>query len=291
MPQADHFITDFLQYLQVQKRYSKHTITAYTTDLQAFEAFLKPYGFAHIADVKPAVVRTWLASLKDYGLDERSIVRKISALKSWFKFLLRNGHVQTSPMTAIATPRTKKRLPRFVEQDNLDTLFAHVAFPDAARGRQERLLLMVLYETGIRKSELIGLRRQNVDVTAGLIKVLGKGSKERIVPIGKSLAAELETWLAAGEGTYVFANEQGDPLNPRYVYSVVHEYLSLVTTADKKSPHVLRHSFATHLSNNGADLNAIKELLGHSSLAATQVYTHNDIKRLQEVFKKAHPRA
>ena len=292
MPLTEHFVKDFLQYLQFQKRYSQHTITSYENDLTAFWAFILPYHFEGISEVKAPVIRSWLASLKEEGLHSRSINRKISTLKSFFKFLLRNGEITSSPMSTIVSPKVTKRLPEFVEKDQIENLFSRIEFPDTETGKAEKLILEILYSTGMRKSELISLRTENIDFAGQQIKILGKGSKERIIPLSRYLAEKIKLFIdeTANSG-FLFQNKKGEQLDPRYVYSIVKKYLSLVTTIEKKSPHVLRHSFATHLSNNGAELNAIKELLGHSSLAATQIYTHNNIEKLKEVFKKAHPKA
>ena len=201
-------------------------------------------------------------------------------------------------MATITSPKVGKRLPQFVEKKDIDTLFDHVEFPDNWTGRTDRLLLQILYNTGIRQAELIGLKEGQVDYRNCAIKVLGKGSKERIIPVNnillqelKDYAAEKKKQFADADTVFLLINEKGKKLYPRYVYNVAKKYLSLVTTIGKKSPHILRHTFATHLTNNGADLNAVKELLGHSSLAATQVYTHNTIEKLKDVFKKAHPKA
>ena len=285
------YIKDFLQYLLFQKRYSQHTITSYENDLTAFWQFIAPYNFAEISEVKAPVIRSWLATLKAEGLSSRSINRKISSLKSFFKFLLRNRALSINPMATIVSPKVNKRLHEFVETEHIENLFTRIDFPETETGKTERLILEILYSTGIRKSELINLKIENIDFGGQQIKILGKGSKERIIPVSGELLGEIKAYLNETNHTnYLFLNKKGQTLNPRYVYGVVKKYLALVTTIGKKSPHVLRHSFATHLSNNGAELNAIKELLGHSSLAATQIYTHNNIEKLKEVFKKAHPR-
>lgn len=301
MPVSDPRIQPFLDYLKFQKRYSQHTLTAYENDLVTFFTFLSEYGEIAPADIKPALIRTWLAELRsEEDMEPRSIARKISSLKSYFKFQLRQGAVKVSPMTTISAPKLNKRLPQYVEKSGMDTLFNHVEFPDNWEGRTQRLLLQVFYQTGIRQAELVGLKESHIDRHKQSIKVLGKGNKERVIPVAPELMKELQEYMAekrrqvAGpEGDFFFVRESGKKLYPKYVYNAVKNYLSQpgVTTIDKKSPHVLRHSFATHLMNNGADLNAVKELLGHSSLAATQVYTHNTIEKLKDVYKKAHPKA
>ena len=292
-------IRSFLDYLKFQKRYSQHTIISYKNDLSAFFDFLQvQFDESSIKDIKPPYIRTWLADLKSQGISSKSINRKISSLRSFFKYQLKQDIIKVSPMATIISPKVGKRLPQFVEKKDIDTLFDHVEFPDNWTGKTDRLLLQILYNTGIRQAELIGLKENQVDNRNSNIKVLGKGSKERIIPVSNTLIQELKNYaaekkrqFAGGETTFLLVNEKGKKLYPRYVYNVAKKYLALVTTIDKKSPHVLRHTFATHLTNNGADLNAVKELLGHSSLAATQIYTHNTIEKLKDVFKKAHPKA
>ena len=292
-------IRSFLDYLKFQKRYSQHTIISYKNDLSTFFDFLQvQFDESSIKDIKPPYIRTWLADLKHQDISSKSINRKISSLRSFFKYQLKQDIIKVSPMATIISPKVGKRLPQFVDKKDIDTLFHHVEFPDNWTGKTDRLLLQILYNTGIRQAELIGLKENQVDNRNSNIKVLGKGSKERIIPVSNTLIQELKNYaaekkrqFAGGETTFLLVNEKGKKLYPRYVYNVAKKYLALVTTIDKKSPHVLRHTFATHLTNNGADLNAVKELLGHSSLAATQIYTHNTIEKLKDVFKKAHPKA
>lgn len=298
LPSHQSYLQAFLDYLKFQKRYSQHTLISYENDLGSFFGFMKDYGEMELSDIKPTIIRSWLAMLKaEQDMSSKSINRKISSLKSFFKYQLRQQHIKVSPMTTIISPKVGKKLPQFVDKKDTDTLFTQVEFPDNWQGKTDRLLLQLLYHTGIRKAELIGLTDQHVDTHTSTIKVLGKGSKERIIPISPELMKELVDYrqekkgLDVAEGTFFFVNAKGKQLDPRYVYSVAKKYLSLVTTIDKRSPHILRHSFATHLTNNGADLNAVKELLGHSSLAATQIYTHNSIEKLKDVYKKAHPKA
>ncbi len=289
-------LKSFLDYLRFEKRYSQHTLTAYQNDLENFLNFLiTGYNSISIQEVTSSIVRTWLAKLKEEKLTSKSINRKISALKSFFKFLMKEGLVEATPMSIIISPKISKRLPVYVEQKDIKTLFDYIEFPDNRNGKTERLLLQLLYNTGIRVSELVHLKTSNIDFGNNTIKVLGKGNKERIIPISNQLFQEISDYINDKDISFnsenLFLNEKGKPLYAKQVYNIVKKYLSLITTITKKSPHVLRHSFATHLSNNGADLNAVKELLGHSSLAATQVYTHNSIERLKNVFKKAHPKA
>jgi integrase/recombinase XerC len=270
-------ILDFLNYLRFQKRYSPHTSTSYETDLAEFFQFMatEDLGDLPLASIKAAYVRNWLVSLKDdKGNSAKTINRKISSLKSFFKFQLKKGIIAASPMVTVVSPKISKRLPQYVEQQQMDTLFNHVEFPDSWEGRTHRLILLLLYNTGMRRAELTGLRESQVDAGNNSLKVLGKGNKERIIPISSSLMNQVQQYMAAKRIQFAAANTEfllltgkGTPLYDRYVYTIVRQYLGLVTTIDKKSPHILRHTFATHLTGNGADLNAVKELLGHSSLA------------------------
>lgn len=287
----------FLSYLQFEKRYSTHTITAYANDLIQFFDFIESqYDSFSIDQVSGTMVRTWLASLKEAEFTGKSLNRKISSLKSFFKYQLQNGTLTKSPMETVTSPKISKRLPAFVAENDIEKLFLNLSFAEGWKGFTEKMVIQLFYSTGMRLSELIQCKQNNVDLVKQQIKVLGKGNKERILPISAELSLELKKYIqqkpVASEGTpHLFVTEKGKPLQPRTVYAFVKFYLSQVTTLQKKSPHVLRHSFATHLMNNGADLNAVKELLGHSSLAATQVYTHNTIEKLKEVFAKAHPKA
>jgi integrase/recombinase XerC len=295
----ESLIQPFIDYLQFEKHYSKHTIRAYQDDLvQFFDHMGLQFGIKALPEISPSFIRSWLASLKDEGISSRSINRKISSLKSYYKYQIRSGTVEQSPMRAITSPKAGKRLPVYVEQRDTASLFANIEFPDNWEGRTERLLLAIFYQTGMRLSELVNLREQQVDSSKRAIKVLGKGNKERVIPVGPELVKEIgaycvkkEEELESPDREYLLVGQSGKKLYSKYVYRAVRKYLALVTTIDQKSPHVLRHTFATHLTNSGADLNSVKELLGHSSLAATQVYTHNTIEKLKDIYKKAHPKA
>jgi len=295
----DLFIDSFINYLKFEKRYSEHTVRSYHDDLVAFSQYLKDqFGNLGLTEVSSSIVRSWLADLKNKQLSSRSINRKISVLKSFFKFQLKEGKIELTPMGKIISPKTSKRLPVYVEEKDINTLFSYVEFPDNWQGKTDRLLIQIFYNTGIRLSELIGIKENHVDVGKNNIKVLGKGNKERIIPINKTMADTIKEYMQEkrekGHGAgpdFLLVNEKGKKLYPKYVYRCVKKYLGAVTTIDKKSPHVLRHSFATHLTNSGAELNSVKELLGHASLAATQVYTHNTIEKLKDIHKKAHPKA
>ncbi|HRI22580.1 MAG TPA: tyrosine-type recombinase/integrase [Panacibacter sp.] len=289
-------VRSFLDYLDFEKRYSSHTLISYRADLDQFFAFLSSqYGETEVNAVTAPFIRSWMANLKEKKQSSRTINRKLSSLKSFFKFLISRGIINQTPMTAVISPRINKRLPVFVEEKNTDTLFKHLEFGSDWKGQTDQLILLLLYNTGMRLSELINLKEEQVHIGYSQLKVLGKGNKERIIPISKQLLAYIKDYIfnkpVITETSHLLINEKGKPLYPKYVYNTVKKYLSLITTIEKKSPHVLRHTFATHLMNNGADLNAVKELLGHSSLASTQVYTHNTIEKLKDVHKNAHPKA
>lgn len=300
MQTAYPVIQPFIDYLRFEKRFSQHTIISYQNDLVSFFDYVElTYGATPLAQLSHIYIRSWLASLKDEKMTAKSINRKISTLRSFFKYQVKLGLIQQTPMTKIVAPKNEKRLPNFVATKEVDTLFNHVEFTDDARGHAERITLLLLYNTGMRLSELINLKESNLNFSNQALKVLGKGNKERIIPISAELMSQIKAYIARKKEWFseladpevLLLNEKGKKLSPRAVYTSVRKYLSLVTTIEKRSPHVLRHTFATHLANNGADLNAVKELLGHSSLAATQVYTHNTIEKLKSIYKQAHPKA
>ena len=292
-------VQSFLNYLRYEKRYSQHTIISYQNDLEQFFSYLHhQYQGTAINGIMPAFIRSWLAGMKNDTMTAKSLNRKISTLKSFFKYHIRMGTVTASPMWSVVTPKISKRLPEFVKESDMKDIFQYLEFPDDWKGKTDRLLLMLFYQTGMRLSELVNLKEVQVDFSKQVIKVLGKGNKERVVPVSAELIDQFKEYrqakrkeLESFDAVYFFVLENGKKLYPKYVYLVVKKYLSEVTTLNKKSPHILRHTFATHLTNNGADLNAVKELLGHSSLASTQVYTHNNIDKLKEAHKKAHPKA
>ncbi len=296
----------FIDYLGFERRLSPHTLTAYRTDLIQFRDFLATsYENLPPQEANYPIIRTWIASLMDNGITPRSVNRKITTLRTYFHFLLKNELIQINPILKIQGPKSGKRLPVFVEEKQMENLLDKTAFEereaDAYDAMLVRLVVGMLYETGMRLSELINLKQADFEAVAGTVKVLGKRNKERIIPLtvelielGKQFVNEkIKENVPAGDEKFVFLlqKKDGKKLNEKFVYTRVKFYLSLVTTINKKSPHVLRHSFATHMLNNGADLNAIKELLGHANLSATQVYTHNTVEKLKAIYHKAHPRA
>ncbi len=289
----------FAKYLGHEKRYSSHTISAYRNDLAQFSAFLEQhYELKDPAKATHQMIRSWIVHLIENNISARTVNRKVTTLKSFFRFLKREGHISTNPMNRVTPPRTSGRLPVFIEQENMKALFDEVGFDNDFEGRRDRLIMSIFYMTGIRLAELIEIKMNDIDLDGGMIKVTGKRNKQRYIPLLSSLEQELETYLSKraeqadmSEQNYLFITKKGKKIYPRLVYRIVNKYLGMVTTSGKKSPHVLRHTFATHMLNNGADLNVIKEILGHSNLAATQVYTHNTIEKLKTIYNQAHPRA
>ena len=289
----------FLDYLKFEKRYALNTIESYHSDLRFFLSFMfSQYEVADLREIHASMIRGWLASMKEQGQSAKSINRRISAVKSLYRFLQRKGLIDNTPTAMIVAPKVNKRLPVYVEIKDMETLFQYIEFPDNWTGRLERLIFALFYATGIRLIELTGMKENQVDFYKNQLKILGKGNKERLIPMATELKLFLQDYLKEKkqkfnpeEDGHLLLTDKGKPLQPRYVQLVVKKYLELVTTIEKKSPHVLRHSFATHLMNKGAELNAVKELLGHNSLAATQIYTHNTIEKLKDIHARAHPKS
>ncbi|RZL33579.1 MAG: integrase [Pedobacter sp.] len=292
-------LNSFLTYLSHEKRYSQHTVTSYQADLLQFHEYILKTFELDVLEIKHTHVRSFMVDLMDNKSSENTINRKISALRSFYKFLSREGKTVSNPMLLIKAPKIPKRLPVFVDNQKLDQLLDSDAFfNDSFSSKRDHLVIELLFGTGIRLTELIGLKETDVDVYANTIKVLGKRNKERIIPINKQLINQLNSYIELkklqnfnNNLLNLIVTNAGSVAYPKLIYRIVSSYLSLVSTNDKRSPHVLRHSYATSLLNAGADLNAIKELLGHASLAATQVYTHNSIERLKTIYKQAHPKA
>ncbi|MDQ8005976.1 MAG: tyrosine-type recombinase/integrase [Pedobacter sp.] len=291
-------INDFLTYLQYEKRYSPHTLQSYRTDLLQFEQFLRKDNI-QLKDAKALHIKNFMVELLQQGLLETAVNRKLSSLKSLYKFLHREGKIDTNPIALVKTLKAPKKLPVFVEELKMDALLDNEhSFDDSFGGRRDKLVVELLFGTGMRLAELINLKETDVNIYDSSIKVLGKRSKERIIPVHKVLLDEIKDFIVLktlqnfdNKIPYLVVSNKGDQAYPNLIYRIVNSCLTLISTQDKKSPHVLRHSFATSLLNRGADLNAIKELLGHASLAATQVYTHNSVERLKSIYKQAHPRA
>ena len=291
------FDNGFSNYIANEKRYSAHTLRAYESDLQQF------FDFAQNADENfnplagdHKIIREWIVFLMENGDKPRSVNRKITALRTYYKYLMREGLISDLPTKKIIKPKTEKNLPYFVDKTAMQKLFDCLQFPDDFEGLRDHTILLTFYCTGMRLSELCGLKLGDVDFHSSQLKVLGKRNKERIIPFGIELKEGLKTYIKerdkiAGDNDFLFVTSKGEPVYGKLVYRVVNKYLGEVTTLDKKSPHVLRHTFATHMLNNGAEINAIKELLGHANLAATQIYTHTTFERLKEIYNQAHPRA
>lgn len=292
----DKSLQSFFDYLMYEKKYSVHTVTSYKTDIAGFLLFINPQNEdLSASEINYQQIRAWVSDLIKHKLAARSVNRKLSALKSFFKFLQRQQIIEVNPMSKISGPKTPKRLPVFVDEHQMEDLFTEVVFEEGFNGQRDKLILDILYQTGIRRSELTHLKEVDVDMFNSTIKVLGKRNKERIIPISLPLKRNLEAYLKVKEelnlsNPMLLVSEKGHTLSDQAVYKSVKKYLSQITTIQKKSPHVLRHTFATHLLNNGADINAVKDLLGHANLSATQVYTHNTIDKLKKSYKQAHPR-
>ncbi len=292
---------NFIDYLKYEKRSSQHTITAYEEDLVQFFTFLnEKLNIQNVGDVTTNDIRSWIISLlEDEKIQPRSVNRKISTLRAYFRYLVKIKQLQKNPTIGVIAPKTPKKLPQYVDKNDMERLFSDELFPDTFEGQRDKMIIEMFYDTGIRLSELINIKVQDINFQDNTIRIFGKRSKERIIPFGNRLDELLTIYLdnyeknisVESENYYIFVTAKGKKLYPEAVYRIVRKYLDMVTTIDKRSPHVIRHTFATHLLNNGADLNAIKTILGHSSLAATQVYTHNSVEQLKSIYKQAHPRA
>jgi integrase/recombinase XerC len=290
-------INSFLQYIRFEKRFSAHTVLAYENDLKQFSAFIKNlYETENADEITHPMVRSWIVDLMDKEISPRSVNRKLTTLKTYYKFLLRQGLIKNNPMLKVQSPKTSKRLPVFVDENKMNMLFTETDFGEGFESKRDRLMLEIFYATGMRLSELIGLTDNSVDTHGNQLKVLGKRNKERIIPFTNKLTTLIKEYMEERKEVTLnppsfFVTDKGKKLYPKFVYRIVTHRLGSVTTLEKKSPHILRHTFATHMLNNGADINSVKELLGHANLTATQVYTHNTIEKLKQVYKQAHPRA
>ncbi|MFM7838449.1 MAG: tyrosine-type recombinase/integrase [Chitinophagaceae bacterium] len=297
MPYLSDATVAFVDFLKYEKRFSRHTLRAYQDDLHQFSAFLQSqFSITGVEEVKAAYVRSWLASLKESGISSRSITRKLSSLKSFFKYQVRTGALTQTPLATVITPKSARRLPSFAPEAALQQVLRSLHFTEDWKGLNARMLFTIFYTTGIRLSEIIQLKIGHVDTSRQTLRVLGKGNKERLIPLAPETLELISFYEKEKKKKFeqtedaLLVTEKGKKLYPKYAYLLVRHYLSAIPTLEKKSPHILRHSFATHLTDHGASLQAVKDLLGHSSLAATQVYTHNSVEKLKEVYRKAHPR-
>ncbi|MDQ3393730.1 MAG: tyrosine-type recombinase/integrase [Bacteroidota bacterium] len=289
----------FIRYLQFEKRYSNHTLIAYKADLQSFQNHLQEeYPDLDLNQVDFRYIRSWIISLKDNLLEPKSINRKIATLRSFYKYLLSEGKICSDPTVKLKVLKVKKALPNFVGQKDIQSLLDGFPFSDDFFGWRDKLILELLYGTGIRLSELINLKGNDVNKFERTIKVLGKRNKERIIPISGNVWKIIETYIGKKSAYFhsischfLIVTDTQEQSYPMLIYRTVRKYLDMYTTIEKRSPHVLRHTFATHLLDKGAELNAVKDLLGHSSLAATQVYTHNSLDKIKKIFDQAHPKA
>ena len=287
------YLEEFFSYIKTEKRCSDHTIISYTTDLNQFSKFLKDeYDIIDQSKASFKIIRNWVSILVESGLKSNSVNRKISTIKTFYKFLFMYNYSNSNPTLKLLSPKSSKTLPVFVEKENMNNLFDSNFFDNSFCGRRDKLIIELFYFTGIRLSELINIKISDLDFVNSQIKVLGKRNKERLIPITYNVLNTLSDFKNMFNlKNFLFSDENGKKLYSKKVYRIVNKYLAKISSIQKKSPHVLRHSFATHMLNNGADINAIKEILGHANLSATQIYTHNSIKKLKNVHKQAHPKA
>ena len=287
------YIDNFQEYISVEKRFSKNTVISYLQDLNQFFKFLSSeYNVSNNTEINFHLVRHWITRLLENGLEASSVNRKISTLKTYFRFLEREGYVKENPMFKIISPKAKKRLPIFLEEEKINNLLDDIKFESGFKGQRDKLIIELFYLTGMRLSELINIKIKDLNFNNFEVKVIGKRKKERIIPLSDKIIKSIKMIIDnKNSEDYLFTNTKGDKLYNKMIYRVVIKYIGKVSSMKKKSPHILRHTFATHMLNNGADINAIKELLGHSNLSATQVYTHNTIEKLKKIYHQSHPRA
>lgn len=293
-------LKQFFLFLEYEKRLSPNTIIAYKKDIEDCSDYLQThYELSSLQKASSSFLRSWVVSMMRSGnYSSRSVNRKISSLKTYFKFLLRESQIDKNPMDGVLSPRMGKRLPNVIDKKDLQRLLKSfdglVDFPS----QRDKTVITILYATGMRRAELLQLKKENINFAQSKIKVIGKGNKERFIPIGPELSNQIQSYLELKTKTFsdkaddqIIVTNFGKAAYPKLIYNIVNQYLSTVSSSDKRSPHILRHSFATHLSDNGAELNNIKELLGHANLSATQIYTHNSIEKLKKVYQQAHPKA
>ena len=294
----ENFKNKFQDYLQLEKNYSQHTSLAYLADLNFFHDYIKKeFEQENLLEVNYSLIRSWIVQLSDKGISNTSINRKISSLKAFYKFLLKTKQIESSPLLKHKALKTQKKLQIPFSEKELDAVLNQIPFQDGFEGVRDKLIIDLFYSTGIRRTELINLKFQNVDLSNNTIKVLGKRNKERLIPMLPNLKNQIKKYLiersdlqTISDKEYFFLLLNGVKMNDSFVYRIINYYFSNVSEKVKKSPHILRHTFATHLLNNGADINSVKELLGHSSLASTQVYTNSSLSELKKVYNNAHPR-
>lgn len=292
-------LKSFISYLTNEKRYSPHTIVSYKNDINQFYKFLtERYSIFNDVEITHYMIRSWLVELMQNQISAKSINRKFSSLRTYFLFLLREGVIEKNPTKKVIPPKIGKRLPSIIQKDEMERLLDDLVFAENFKGYRDKIILNILYNTGIRKSELINLLDVDIDFYSKTIKVLGKGNKERIIPITEDLVLELKKYISIRNDSfenrgfiYTVITDKGNKMYPKFVYNIVTRYLSLVSSSKKRGPHILRHSIATHLADEDVDLNAIKTMLGHSNLSATQIYTHNSVEKLKKAYLKAHPKA
>ncbi len=294
------FNTDeFINYLRVEKRMSEHTLKAYQTDLSQFINYCdEKLELHHWHEIESADIRTWVLTLMEEGISNTSIHRKVSVLKSLYKYFIKTNKTEKNPALEVPLPKKGKRLPQFINEEAMENLFSKELFPETFEGMRDRVLIELFYATGMRLSELLPLKHCDFDFYNQTVTVLGKRNKVRVIPLTSEVLQLLQDYedflkkeLHANEISFIFVSRKMKKLSTKSVYNIVKKYLDMITTIDQRSPHTLRHTFATHLLNNGADINAIKEILGHASLAATQIYTHNSLEKLKSMYNQAHPRA
>ncbi len=294
------YSNEFIQYITSERRLSAHTIRAYTSDIEQFKTYLE--GEFEITDTSQALshqIRSFAAHLIEQKTSAKSVNRKLTCLRTYYKYCLRQQYISFTPMNKVISPRNSKRLPYFIEEESMKNLFANITFEENFTGIRNKAILETFYGTGIRLDELRRLTIKNIDFPQRTIKVIGKRNKERIIPFGVQMETALNNYLTilkesfenGKQNDFLFVSIEGESLNPKSIYLIVRKYIDQITTIGKRSPHILRHTFATHLLNQEAPLNAIKEMLGHSSLSSTQIYSHNSINRLKNIYKQAHPRA
>ncbi|MDG1275728.1 MAG: tyrosine-type recombinase/integrase [Algoriphagus sp.] len=293
-------IDSFINYLAFEKKASAHTVTAYRHDLEQFQEFVTiSFEKQSIEDVGHAEIRAWVIDLVDEGRSSTTVNRKIATLRSFYKFLLRSRLIKKDPTYKLKSLKNPKKLPEFVQESAIESVLEEAVYEATFEGQRDKMIMEFLYQTGVRLSELIGLKWSDLNLIEGSVRVLGKRKKERIIPITSALKRNIlsyqkvfeERFLKANQSDYFIVSNQGKQSYPMLIYRTVKQYLDLFAQTSSRSPHILRHTFATHLLNKGADLNAVKDLLGHANLAATQVYTHNSLEKLKAVFEQAHPKA